>query len=89
MASPQVARFNLLLFHSLAKSLEVVGKRRSGDKYVVKPKTKRVLEYFIMEKKGWLHSPWSVRERVYDIAGVGEPIEHVEDGEPVVKDEHP
>jgi hypothetical protein len=80
---------NALVRFDTTQSLEVVGKRRSGDKYVVKPKTKRVLEYFIMEKKGWIHSPWSVRERVYDIAGVGEPIEHVEDEESIVKDERP
>jgi hypothetical protein len=58
---------------------------------VVKPRPKRVLEYFIIEKKGWVHSPWCIRERVYDIAGVGEPIEHVTDEgeEPVAKDQRP
>ena len=56
---------------------------------MVRPKPKRVLEYFIVEKKGWLHSPWCIRERVYDTARVEELVEHVEGEEPIAKDGRP
>ena len=30
---------------------------------------KRVLEYYVIEKKGWVATPWSIRERIYDTSG--------------------
>ena len=40
---------------------------------------KRVVEYYVIQKKGWLPGPWSIRERIYDTSGFGEELSGNED----------
>ena len=47
-----------------SQSLQVYsknGKLLAGD-----GKPKRVVEYLILQKKGWLDGPWVVREQLYE-----------------------
>lgn len=51
----------------LRQSLEVIN--RQGKRNVETPTPKRVLEYMIVEKRGWTTSPWTIRDKVYDTSG--------------------
>lgn len=78
-----------MLIHAMIRfdttqSLEITNKKTPKDLRSGKPSTvvgndskvtqKRVLEYYIVQKKGWVHAPWRIRERIYDTSGLAEKL---------------
>ncbi|KAF7983207.1 hypothetical protein HWV62_23478 [Athelia sp. TMB] len=55
------------------QSFEAFNKRTRQT--VSEPVSKRVVEYYVVERKGWTTLPWVIRQRVYDTSSVSEPTE--------------
>lgn len=37
--------------------------------------TKRVVEYYVIQKKGWVAGPWAIKEKIYDTSGFEETLD--------------
>ncbi|KZP18131.1 hypothetical protein FIBSPDRAFT_1046362 [Athelia psychrophila] len=55
------------------QSFEAFNKRTRQT--ISEPTSRRVVEYFVVEKKGWTWMPWVIRQRIYDTSTLSEPTE--------------
>ena len=66
------------------QSLEISAKKSTKDLRGAisaspdKVMQKRVLEYYVVHKRGWVKEPWSIKARIYDTSGF--PEEPTDDG---------
>lgn len=35
---------------------------------------RRILEYYVVQSRGWLKEPWAIKERIYDTSGFPEEL---------------